>query len=363
MSQAQSTSSGTVHAGAGLMKWRYTKDKLASVGVTVGGLGVIFAVLLIFFYLLWVVLPMFRAPSMEAQQAYAIPNDSGDQSLLYSMEEQGEIALRVSQDGRLRFFAVSDGQLRDSIELPQPVRAATHVSKAQNRLAVLDEQGQVLILQHKYRLEFHQDGERTITPSVLFPYGQEGIALAPGDLLSVREDDDELSMAAAQAEKIHLSRFEKTSSFFDDSISLEELGRISLTLPQTVDAMLMDPLQEWLYVANFESGSLYFYDLRRFPDVKLVQTVQAAPAGESLTALQMLSGGISVVSASSDGTIVQWFPLRGEGNDYSLQRVRDFSAPSDAPVLALVTEQRRRGFVALAADAQLGAGLSGCPPA
>ena len=40
-------------------KWRLVKDSLARYGVIVGGLGVIVAIVLIFFYLLYVVLPLF----------------------------------------------------------------------------------------------------------------------------------------------------------------------------------------------------------------------------------------------------------------------------------------------------------------
>ncbi|MGJ8670574.1 MAG: ABC transporter permease subunit [Oceanococcus sp.] len=355
MSQAQSTPSRTVHAGARLMKWRYTKDRLASIGVTVGGLGVIFAVVLIFFYLLWVVLPIFQSPSMEAKYSFAIPNDSGDRSLLYLLEEQGELALRVSQDGRLRFFSAADGSLHKLVDLGSPIAAATHVSKADNSLALLDQDGNVRILRHKYRLDYPEGEQRTITPTVEFPYGDEGIALARGELLSAREDDDKMTLAVVSGMQIHLRRLEKASSFFDESISLEATDQRSLTLPQQIDSVLMDPLQEWLYAANFESGTLYFYDLRRFPEITLVQTIQAAPAGESISAMQMLAGGISILTASSDGRITQWFPLRGDGIEYTLQRVRDFAAPGDAPVIALVAEQRRRGFVALSADANIGA--------
>ena len=359
MSNASDTTDGTVFASPGLMKWRYTKDKLAAASVTVGGIGVIFAVVLIFFYLLWVVLPIFKPASLEPLNQFTMPADSGDQSLLYAIEEQGEIGLRISEDGRLRFFTLADGTLKASDDLQTRLLAATHVDQSKNTIAVLTEAQRVVLLQHKYRLDYPAEGQRTITPRVEFPYGTEGLDAPIGQQMVVREDEDLLTLGTAQGTSITLKQFEKSTSFFDESVSLEAVGEITLTLPRQVDSMLMDPLQDWLYAFNFENAEIYFYDIRRFENAKLVQTISAAQHGDAITAVNMLAGGLSLVVATNDGLITQYFPLRRENTaDYTLQRVRDFEAADGAVVETLITEQRRRGFMSLAANGTLGAYFS-----
>ncbi len=356
MSNASDTTDGTVFASPGLMKWRYTKDKLAAASVTVGGIGVIFAVVLIFFYLLWVVLPIFKPASLEALTQFELPADSGDRSLLYAIEEQSELGLRISEDGRLRFFQLTDGALKAESDLDARLIAATHVDKASSTIAVLTDSQRIVLFQHKYRLDYPAEGERTITPRIEFPYGTQGLQAPAGDRMVVRENDDQLTMAVAEDTRITLKQFEKSTSFFDESVSLDEAGQHTLILPRQVDAMLMDPLQDWLYAFNFASAEIYFYDIRRFDAPKLVQTLVAGQVGNTITAVDMLSGGLSLVVASDDGLITQYFPLRKQNStDYTLQRVRSFDAADGAAVAALISEQRRRGFMSLSANGTLGA--------
>jgi len=48
------------------------------------------------------------------------------------------------------------------------------------------------------------------------------------------------------------------------------------------------------------------------------------PTGRTLTGMQLLAGGISLLVASSDDQITQWFPVRDEANQPVLHRIRSF---------------------------------------
>jgi phosphate transport system permease protein len=48
------------------------KDKFASVSIAVGGLGVIAAVLLIFLYLVYEVMPLFRGAGVQAVSEFSL---------------------------------------------------------------------------------------------------------------------------------------------------------------------------------------------------------------------------------------------------------------------------------------------------
>ena len=59
-----------IQVSAAYQKWRKIKDQLARYAIVTGGLGVIVAIGLIFFYLMYVVYPLFV--SAEAQKFYPI---------------------------------------------------------------------------------------------------------------------------------------------------------------------------------------------------------------------------------------------------------------------------------------------------
>ena len=90
-----------------LIRWRYFKDRMATVAVGIGGVGVLVAILLIFFYLAWVVMPLFAPASIEKVAEYPAP--ISEPALLLTVEEQAEVATHVGTSGRLRFFDVLTG--------------------------------------------------------------------------------------------------------------------------------------------------------------------------------------------------------------------------------------------------------------
>ena len=69
------------------------EDCLAQYAVAIGGNGMIFAILLIFIYLLCVVLPLGDAPEMHQKATYPLTVDASVEYL--AMEEQAEIGVVI----------------------------------------------------------------------------------------------------------------------------------------------------------------------------------------------------------------------------------------------------------------------------
>ena len=89
-------------------QWRLLKDRIARHAVALGGIGVIIAIVLIFFYLLYVVVPLLRPAQAEAVASYSLPGSEAD-TLYLAMEEQAEVALRIASDGQATFFSIAAG--------------------------------------------------------------------------------------------------------------------------------------------------------------------------------------------------------------------------------------------------------------
>lgn len=92
-----------------MRKMRALKDKLAAKGIAVGGISVIAAIVLIFFYLLYEVMPLFQSATVQPWQqneevieSYAVPGKG--KTLYLSMEEQAEIGIRVTDQGEILFL-------------------------------------------------------------------------------------------------------------------------------------------------------------------------------------------------------------------------------------------------------------------
>ncbi len=86
--------------------WRRIKDRAATAAISAGGSGVLLAILLIFFYLVYEVLPLFAAASLENANSSASP--LLDYSVLYTaVEEQGELGLAIAASGRAVLFRSS----------------------------------------------------------------------------------------------------------------------------------------------------------------------------------------------------------------------------------------------------------------
>ena len=85
-------------------KWRKIKDQLARYGVVAGGLGVIVAIVLIFFYLMYVVYPLFISATAHQIHQYQVPEISAGKTLFLASEEQNEVGSALYRSRKSRFF-------------------------------------------------------------------------------------------------------------------------------------------------------------------------------------------------------------------------------------------------------------------
>ena len=213
-------------------RWRMLKDRMARHGVAFGGISVIIAIVLIFFYLLYVVFPLFIPASSEAVGDYAIPG--AGKTLYMEMEEHGSIAVRYTDAGEALFFDATDGTVLAQIAM-EGIGEATISSLAEgipgnHQLALGLSDGRVLMVQHKFAISYPND-VRTVTPRINYPYGEEPLEIADDGMalrrLAMSDGEDLLMIAATDAEgKLHLVKFIKETSMLDDEVSLEREGEV-----------------------------------------------------------------------------------------------------------------------------------------
>ncbi len=330
---------------------RFLKDHLARWGVAVGGLGVIVAILLIFIYLLYEVVPLFKSAEIQEQTTWTQQQDRSSPTLYQSMEEQAELALNVSATGTLSFTSTQTGEQKHNFSLPLPagtrITSITEDTANASVLAAGLNNGQVIIFKHDYKITWPDD-QRLITPVVSYPYGQETLDLitsnTSAELLSLSDNEDQLLITGYSSGQLYMTAFTKEEDFLTEEVTLE---KSSVTLPVIageVKSILIDPEQHWLYV---QSGSdrLSMININNINQTNLLSEIDLTTGSEKVQVMTFLLGGSSLLIGDDSGNISQWFMVRNDQNEWHLERIRDFKL-ENAPITQIVTEHRRKGFLA-----------------
>ncbi len=344
-------------------KIRSYKDKAAEVGVGIGGVSVIIAILLIFLYLMYEVLPLFKSASVEPVTEYQVPATQvlpgAARTLHLAVEEQGEVAMRLTSVGEVIFFRVADGEVIKRTQLPVPAGAElTSVASegaSSHYFALGFSDGSALIIKERYRITYPND-QRLITPLIEYPFGEEPLHIADTNAalnkIALRNGEENLLISAVAADKqAHLVGFYKEESLFGDEVTLE---RTAYNLPVTeseLHSILISSDQRWMYLAG-NQGQIDVIDLRDLDQPKLNARLKATEQNSKLTEVKMQLGGISLLIGDATGALSQWFLVRDEQSEWGLKKIRSFEHDATS-VAVMLPEHRRKGFLAIDDKGQL----------
>ncbi|SJM94428.1 ABC-type transporter, integral membrane subunit [Crenothrix polyspora] len=340
-------------------RWRLLKDSIARYGVILGGLSVIVAVVLIFFYLLYVVFPLFLSASAQSISQYNVPEAAQGKTVLLDMEEQNKVAVRFTDMGQIIFFDVASGKtlLSQKVALPEGVQI-TSFSQAsptsENTVVYGLSNGQAVIVKHQYKVTY-VDNVRVITPSLYYPSGEQALVLddtgAALEKIAVTAGDNATTIVAKTADtpqslgKIRLTHFEKETSLFAEESKLTRSDAV-LDMPAAgVEAILIDRNKTSLFLVGSD-GRLSIFDIADKTNPVLKQHQNVVETGQKITRVAFLNGDLSLMIGESNGLVSQWSMVRDKLNRSTLQKIRSFKV-SDKAVVAIQTEQRRKGFVTI----------------
>ena len=343
-----------------LARRRRVKDILARSTIMLGGLAVIAAILLIFFYLLWEVMPLFQSSSLEDRGHYSLPvapvGDDGT-SLYLAIEEQNEVGFRFNAAGNLVFFEAPTGRVVSSVPVahadvatPTVVVAAT---TSGDMLAVGYADGSVVLVHETYRVTWPND-VKTVEAAVDYPFGEAPIRLfadgAAVAQLAVRADDDGFTLAARASDgRVVALAQEHRENMLTGETVLTESMRKEFMLAGNVQGLHFNN-DGWFLFAPRVDGKVLALDMRE--PLPVAQEV-ALPAGRTITASAMLLGQISLLVGDSSGQITQLFMVRDASNSYHLTAIRAMPL-ADTAIVQIMPEQRRKSFAALDADGVVG---------
>ena len=332
-------------------------DAIARHGVTMGGLGVIATITLIFFYLLYVVIPLLQGVEVDMVGRYSTPG--AGKTLYLAMEEQTEIGLRLTDLGHTIFFDTTSARVVSDIPLPLPRGArVTSVATGEAGKEIYAfglSNGSALVFRVVYDTSFPDD-KRVITPRVLYPLGNKAIEIGrnhrPIEKIAVQLGEESATIVTITGSAAMLGSFTKEESMLDE----DEAGWIKdvVTLAGTgkADYVLMDADQRRLYLAD-DDGNISFFDISNKQAPRVVERIRLSKGKSRLSTLKFLAGSISLMAGFADGRIVQWFPVRDEKNIEHLTEIRGFHEQR-TELVDIVPEYFRKGFLAADSNGQVG---------
>jgi phosphate transport system permease protein len=354
-SSALKQSSAGVHE-----RWRLIKDSIARYGVIAGGLGVILAVVMIFFYLLYVVFPLFLSATAEPVSQYDVPESALGKTVLMEIEEQNEVAVRFTDKGQVIFFQVATGKpvLTEAVKIPEGAQIVSFAQGSPNNEGAVIyglSDGKAVIVKHQYKITY-PDNVRLITPSLAYPMGEEPLVIdesgAALEKIAVKIGDDASTVVAKSAGKIRLSHFEKEKSLFADEATVTRTDSVLDYAAEDVTDILIDKEEQNLYLLG-NAGHLGLIDIKDKSAPVLIQEQNVVDAGQKITSVAFLNGDLSLMIGDSSGLVSQWSKVRDKQNRFSMQKIRAFKV-SDKAVVSINPEQRRKGFITVDADGTLG---------
>lgn len=336
---------------------RLFKDRFAKFSITAGGIMVLIALLLIFFYLLYVVQPIFESAKVETRDSFALSN--AEQIVGLGVEEQTEVAFLLSKQGNVDFYSVEKqgfGKKLKSLAVPldSDVSSFSVSAPFQGHYAYGLENGSVVLVAPKFLVTF-PNNERKLTPRLGYPLGEDKPLQVDIDGAAIKQfafshyEDKTAVVAQTEDKRVIFSSFVAEENMFSGEVEWL-VERTELDVEGRVDQLLMSPDTTRTFVRS--ANQIYVYDTRDPSDVELIQMLAANEENANLVAAQLLAGANSLMLANDNGEVSQWFEINTDaGREY--QKIRAFGT-SKQPKLDIFTEFYRRTFFTTSSNGELG---------
>lgn len=343
-----------------LRKKRMRRDKMSRWGITAAGYGVVLALATIFIYLFYEVAPILRGATVSPQDSYTLP-DTGAHTYRLLLDRYEELGIQYTDRGQAVFFDANTGTELQRFTVPVPEAAnvtSFGAAEAISNTSVFGfSNGEAVVARHAYQITF-PDNARQILPQMEYPLGEEplvideqGSALRAITVENMQRGAGIAVAAVTEDGRLLLANMTTRTNLLTGATQVNRTVNTLPAVPGRAQKLLIDKSLSNLFVLD-DSGIVHYYDISTPAQARLVQSVDVG-GGSRVTAAEFLVGAVSIVFGNEQGELSQWFLVRDEQNQYSLEEVRQFNSHG-AAITAIAPEYTRKGFVAVDAAGQLG---------
>ena len=325
----------------------------------VGGVGIIFCIIGILFFIGIETVPLWKAPEKKLESVSEIGDTLGPEMPVgqvrifdIGVDEYREQFFTIDSLGSVRFFTLEkEPELLKTHTISHKTVGYTsfYNAKSNTSYALADREGNVKPFDVSFRVEFREGTERTIVSKVA-----EGEALQvteePIEIFAYQtspETGDPVVVAyTASGRLITYVEVEEEGGFLGESETEVFTADLTAQLEGAkVTGVQVDSEAENLYVST-ANGKLYHWSLYypSSPELKSVLAATANP-GVAVTEIGFLLGHRSLIVGDAAGNVSIWFETTGGGGENKLRKVHVLP-PLPAAVDKFSASQRGRGFLA-----------------
>ena len=331
-------------------------DRFARWVITIGGMAIIFSVILILILIVKVSIPLFLPPHADIQSRIQLPAEQRVQQVLaVGMDEYLETGYSIDTHGLVHFFTMTDGSAIGSDQLVSPSGSQQLLSaETYGRLnySLLWADGSITIEQIKFTPFFdeNKNNQRSIRHKIeqraFFAAPESGPSLKT--LARVNEAGRQTRIDLLADGTLQLFLAEETENLLGIKTSTEAKHQLPNPAVGQITALTLTKSGEKLF-AGTDQGEILRWDLSDIENPVLDEVTQAFADRRKITALNMVFGDVSLSVGDSSGALTTWFTVRTADNSWKLTRIHDLDKHT-GPVQSIGTTLRDKSVASLADD-------------
>ena len=314
---------------------RLMKDRLVRIAVSLGGVGVLGALLLIFIYLIIMVLPLFGDASLTPNQAKR--TISTPAPLAMGIDDYGENAFVISGQGQVQFWPLTEivSAPLKTVDIKGSHELFSQTPAAQGWYAFASKQGEVQLFHPRLSSVILQQS-RQFSPSVeqITPPQSMSMHVAGRTLKQFvfARNNEQLTFAAwYDDQKVRLKWQDQSGDVYGFSFE---------SPMNNLDQLLLTPDGLTLYMRTGNELVIAKRVAKRYQVREVVDLSQGSPQ-RSVADISLLAGAYSLLVSYHDGLVSQWFDVLNDGRR-ALTKIRNFKLASD--IQLLLPDTYRKGF-------------------
>lgn len=338
-------------------KRRLFKDRFAQYSITAGGVMVLVALLLIFFYLLYVVEPILESAKVEKRTDVSLSSKKNYVGI--GVEEQTEIAYLLEDSGSVDFFQIkgeNSGSLLKSLEVELDGNITTFAKSAPflGLYAYGLDNGTIKLVKPSFLVTF-PGNERLITPRIIYPLDAKQLLVDEQEQAIAKfafsyYEDKLAAVALTQDKRVVFSAFTPEENMFTGEVEWQ-VERTELEIDGRVNELLISPDTTRVFVRS--ANKVYIFDTRDPAEVEQFQVLAANEENANLISATLLAGANSLMLANDNGEVSQWFEVNTDDDGRQFAKIRAFETEKTNK-LDIYTEYYRRTFFTTTANGDLG---------
>lgn len=329
---------------------RYFKDRMARFVVKSGGIAILGAILLIFFYLVSMVIPIFSGASIVPAAQYELTVE--DKLLALGGGDYGENVFAFDDQGQLIYLGVESEKITRLLttKVAENPSVLVQSARSQGWYTYGTFSGEIIAVKPSFSVSFSEQG-RVFTPNLQsfnsgYPIKIDSKNNAITKLAFAIEDEVGTFVALSVTGEINAIEVRSTSRL-QESLSERSEFRLSLPeIPTAIDEIALSPDGGQLFIL---SGSDLAVVDKKGTEFILREWVDLSRGDldKTVADIHLMSGAHSILVEHRDNTVSQWFDVLKSG-ERALSKIREFSSGKSSGVI--LTDTYKKGFFRFSSD-------------